>query len=80
MSSSVWRRGGFLSLYAVMEGLGILTPYCLGAFLYWRIVSGFPPLLYLLLFLILWRIPESPLWLLSHRGTEECREALHWLR
>ena len=63
-----------------MIGLGILTTYCLGAVLYWRFVSIIPPVLYLVLFLLLWRVPESPLWLLSHRGPEDCREALQWLR
>ena len=63
-----------------MVGLGILTTYSLGALLYWRFVSLLPPVLYLLLFLALWRVPESPLWLLSHRGTEDCRVALEWLR
>ena len=74
------RRGGFLSLFSLLEGSGILLSYSLGALLYWRLVSGLPPLLYLLLALALWRIPESPLWLLSHRGTEHCTEALQWLR
>ena len=78
--SSDKRRGGFLSLFALMIGLGILATYCLGAVLYWRFVSIIPPVLYLVLFLLLWRVPESPLWLLSHRGTEDCREALQWLR
>ena len=63
-----------------MYSLGVLTTYILGAGLYWRFVSTIPPVLYLLLFATLWRIPESPLWLLSHRGTEDCREALQWLR
>ena len=63
-----------------MYSLGVLTTYILGAGLYWRFVSTIPPLLYLLLFLTLWRLPESPLWLLSHRGIEDCREALQWLR
>ena len=63
-----------------MIGLGILTTYCLGAVLYWRFVAIIPPILYIVLLLALWRLPESPLWLLSHRGPEDCREALQWLR
>ena len=78
--SSVKRRGGFLSLLALMLGLGILASYCLGAFLYWRFVAIIPPIINLLLIIALWRTPESPLWLLSHRGQEDCREALQWLR
>ena len=78
--SNVKQRGGFLSLYALILSLGILTTYCLGALLYWRFVSIIPPFINFLLFLALWRIPESPLWLLSNRGTEDCREALQWLR
>ena len=78
--SSVKLRGGFLSLYALNLSLGILTTYCLGALLYWRIVSIIPTFINFILFLALWRIPESPLWLLSHRGTEDCREVLQWLR
>ena len=78
--SSVKRRGGFLSLYALNLSLGILTTYCIGAIFYWMIVSIIPPFINFILFLALWRIPESPLWLLSHRGREDCREALQWLR
>ena len=78
--SSVKRRGGFLSLYALNLSLGILTTYCIGAIFYWRFVSIIPPFINFILFLALWRIPESPLWLLSNRGTEDCRQALQWLR
>ena len=63
-----------------MSSLGVLVIYCLGAPLYWRYVSSVPAVLYLLLLLALYRIPESPLWLLTHRGADQCREALVWLR
>ena len=74
------RTGGFLALLDLSFYLGVLITCCLGSLLHWRIVALIPPLLYLLLFLSLWRIPESPLWLLSHRGKEQCRDALVWLR
>ena len=64
----------------MMSYLGSLISYCLGALLYWRFVSIFPPLLYLFLYVSLRRIPESPVWLLGNRGTEHCRDALQWLR
>ena len=73
-------RGGFLSLYTLMLSVGILTAYCLGAFLYWRYVAAIPVILCVLNFCVLLRVPESPLWLLGHAGLDRAREALHWLR
>ena len=63
-----------------MFGIGILLSYCSGALLYWRYSSAVPSVLYLLLFIGLFRIPESPIWLLGHKGKEEARKALQWLR
>lgn len=78
-SSLKW-RGGFLSLYILMFGIGILLSYCMGAVLYWRYSAAIPCLLYLFLFIGLFRIPESPIWLLGHKGREDARKALQWLR
>ena len=78
--SSMKFRGGFLSLYTLMLSVGILTAYCLGAFLYWRYVAAIPVILCVLNFCVLLRVPESPLWLLGHAGLDRAREALHWLR
>lgn len=79
-SSSAKRRGVFLALFGLMFGIGILICYCLGAVLYWRYVASLPPLLYILLALGLFFPPESPIWLLGHKGENEARTALVWLR
>ena len=52
----------------------------MGAALYWRYSAAIPCLLYLFLFIGLFRIPESPIWLLGHKGREDARKALQWLR
>ena len=78
--SSTKRRGSFLALFALMVGIGILISYSLGAGLYWRYVACFPPMFYGLLILGLHLVPESPIWLLSHKGIKEAKEALVWLR
>ena len=79
--SSVKWRGAFLSLFALMVGIGILFSYVLGSFLYWRLVSSVPTVLgYILLGTGLISVPESPIWLLSHRGVDQARQSLLWLR
>ena len=78
-SSMKW-RGAFLSLFALMVGFGILLCYSLGIGLYWRYVATVPPILYILLAIGLCFIPESPIWLLGHKGESEAREALQWIR
>ena len=78
--SAAQRRGAFLSLFTLMLSLGILVAYCLGAGLYWRYLTAVPAALSLLFAAGLCRIPESPIWLLGHRGREAARAALIWLR
>ena len=78
--SSTQRRGGFLALYMLMSGIGVLICYSLGAGLHWRYVALFPTLLYSCMIIGLLIVPESPLWLLTHRTEEDAVKALHWLR
>ena len=72
-------RGAFLSMFGLMVQLGVLLCYSLGAGLYWRWLALIPSILYLLNFLVLFRVPESPLWLLGHRP-HQAAAALRWLR
>ena len=74
------RRGAFLSLFALMVGVGVLLTYSLGSLLYWRYVACIPPLLYVVMILGLMLVPESPIWLLSHQGKDKAKDALIWLR
>ena len=63
-----------------MVGVGILFSYSLGALMYWRLVACLPPVLYIVLATGLHFIPESPIWLLAHKGDKEAHLALQWLR
>ena len=74
------QRGTFLSLYALMIGFGILLCYSLGAVLHWRYVACAPPAIYIFLAFSLCFVPESPIWLLTHKGETLASEALKWLR
>ena len=78
-SSAKW-RGAFLSLLSLIIGFGILLCYSLGIELYWRYVASVPPILYIILGIALFLIPESPIWLLGNKGELEARKALQWLR
>lgn len=80
LDSSMKLRAGFLSLFTLMLGAGILLCYCVGTGLYWRYAASVPPVLYILLVVGLCFVPESPIWLLGHMGHTEARVALKWLR
>ncbi len=78
--SSPHRRGAFLSFFTLMMSIGILAAYCIGAVVYWRVLTAVPIALTLLFTAGLCRIPESPIWLLGHCGRDAARTALIWLR
>jgi len=78
--ASTPRRGAFLSLFALMVGIGVLLCYALGLGLAWRQICFVVPVLLLINGAFLLPLPESPVWLLGHRGAEEAGLALQWLR
>ena len=73
------RRGAVLTGHSLCSTTGILTVYSFGMALNWSwlaVVGIIMTMVYLLLLLVL---PESPTWLVLHRGREEARAALQWL-
>ena len=78
-SSLKW-RGVFLTVFSLIANVGTLICYCLGAALHWRYVAIIVPVFLIIQAVGLPFIPESPIWLLGHRGEKEALDALKWLR
>ena len=78
-SSLKW-RGVFLTVISLISKVGFLVCYCLGAVLYWRYVAIIVQVFLIIQAVCLPFIPESPIWLLGHRGEKEALDALKWLR
>ena len=78
-SSLEW-RGVFLTVFSLINNIGILICYFFGAVLYWRYVAIIVQVFLIVQAMGLPFIPESPIWLLGHRGEKEALDALKWLR
>lgn len=73
-------RGILSGIPFVAYSVGILGVYMLGSWLHWRVVAFLAVSLPLISCLILFFFPESPVWLLRKKKTDEARKALLWLR
>ncbi|XP_052866654.1 proton myo-inositol cotransporter-like [Anopheles cruzii] len=60
--------------------LGVLLEFLMGSFLKWRTVALVSSVVPVLAALLLFLIPESPVWLASKGRLEESKKALAWLR
>uniref|UniRef100_A0A182IJQ0 Major facilitator superfamily (MFS) profile domain-containing protein n=1 Tax=Anopheles atroparvus TaxID=41427 RepID=A0A182IJQ0_ANOAO len=60
--------------------LGVLLEFLMGSFLKWRTVALVSSVIPVLAGLLLFLIPESPVWLASKGRLEEAKVALAWLR
>ncbi|XP_058061229.1 proton myo-inositol cotransporter-like [Anopheles bellator] len=60
--------------------LGVLLEFLMGSFLKWRTVALVSSVVPVLAALLLFLIPESPVWLASKGRLEESKVALAWLR
>ncbi|XP_040566598.1 facilitated trehalose transporter Tret1 isoform X2 [Lepeophtheirus salmonis] len=74
-------RGQFGALGAVFVSVGITKVYILGALLNWRtvcLICGVQPVLYILV--LLFYLPETPLYLASKDKFQKTEKVLKWLR
>lgn len=60
--------------------VGVLIQFLLGSFLRWRTVALCSACIPVISFLLLFLIPESPVWLAGKGKHSEARQALAWLR
>lgn len=73
-------RGIFLTTIGLSVSIGIMIPHILGIYFLWTkiaMICAFLPFFAYLLTII---IPESPSWLLRHKGVAEAEESWHWYR
>lgn len=73
-------RGGLSGVLKVAGHVGVLVAYTAGAFLDWRQLAGLISLVPACMGLAMWRVPESPGFLVLRGRDEEAEEALRWLR
>lgn len=78
--SSPHIRGTLSSLTASALALGILVAYIIGAFVDWWILALILTIFPLMLLAGMIFMPETPIWLISHKREDEARSSLQRLR
>ncbi|KAJ8945219.1 hypothetical protein NQ314_009288 [Rhamnusium bicolor] len=73
-------RGGLSALLKVAGHAGVLVAFAAGAFLDWRQLAGLISLAPAAMCIVLWKVPESPGWLVLRGQDDEAEKALRWLR
>lgn len=73
-------RGGLSAMLKISGHVGVLVTFAAGAFLDWRQLAGLISLAPAAMCVALWRVPESPGWLVLQGRTSEAETALKWLR
>lgn len=77
-TSEPQHRGILLSGAPLAVAIGILASHVLGTFLHWTVTAGIcgaPPLICIL---ILFMVPESPIWLLGSGKSQQADDAFRW--
>ncbi|XP_071455063.1 facilitated trehalose transporter Tret1-like [Hetaerina americana] len=76
--SSPHMRSMLTATGPTVSSLGVLTCYTLGWLFTWRTVALVPAAWILICLIVLATIPESPVWLVSHKRFEEAKRAIYW--
>ncbi|CAH2979458.1 unnamed protein product [Chilo suppressalis] len=74
------KRGVLSALGPGLVSTGIFVVYSLGAFIHWRKVAAICAGFSLLTPILMYFVPESPLWLASKGHMKEAYNAMFWLR
>ncbi|XP_066937289.1 facilitated trehalose transporter Tret1-like [Macrobrachium rosenbergii] len=73
-------RGSLGLMPSLFITFGIVLSYMAGAFFSWRVSCHICSIPVILMFIVLWVVPESPYWYLLKGKTRECKASLRWLR
>ncbi|KAF5278406.1 hypothetical protein FQA39_LY05895 [Lamprigera yunnana] len=73
-------RGMFSSIPFASYTFGILLVYLLGTAAHWRLVAGLSIILPTVAIIVIWFLPESPVWLVRKGLIDEANKACYWLR
>mgnify|MGYP005983589439 CR=1 FL=1 len=73
-------RGMLSSTSTMAVIVGVLSQLLLGTFLKWRIVAFFNCLVPVVAFVLLFFVPETPVWLITKGRFLDARKSIAWLR
>ncbi|XP_068221704.1 facilitated trehalose transporter Tret1-like isoform X2 [Palaemon carinicauda] len=73
-------RGSLGLIPSLFLTFGVVLSYIAGAFFSWRISCYVCSVPIILMFIVLWTVPESPYWYLLKGRHEDCKASLRWLR
>ncbi|XP_063919310.1 facilitated trehalose transporter Tret1-like [Zophobas morio] len=73
-------RGGLSGMLKVAGHAGVLVAYAAGAFLDWRQLAGLISLAPAIMCVVMWKVPESPGFLVLRGRDDEAEKSLRWLR
>ncbi|KAI4468580.1 sugar transporter [Holotrichia oblita] len=73
-------RGGLSALLKIAGHTGVLIAFAAGAFLDWRQLAALMSIAPAAMCAAMWKVPESPGWLILRGRNEEAEQSLRWLR